>query len=417
VQGVLGVLHSINRSQIDIVSVNEMERDQLGAFIGRSVTAGTLKRYASGWTEWRNYVSTLRDSRVSNDPYLAALDDEGKSYHLARFFQLRHVSGLRGKAATAVGAAVRKHFEIGLKSTVFMDAPIVSRARKSCQMTTAESREYAKSDASKAKLPVCEEMVQELRSQLWENVPWITLEQRDMHMTYICIVYGFDIAVRVGEATVTSGYNENHTILAEELVFNLSEPVLVDGKEIYSVRGGSKELISHVVKDNILHCDVGALSGKTGALKKDKRIGRRSPAEEQFLEDLFTWIQKSGVQSKEHLFSRWGRTKAGKMSHKNCTPKMATAAIKKAAITRNLDPDDYAFHSLRKAAMTHMRAMGVSREESRDRGNYSSDSVVMEQVYDYDVSGFGPLASNSLPGGKRPGYEEMARYKKPKYTA
>ena len=79
--------------------------------------------------------------------------------------------------------------------------------------------------------------------------------------------------------------------------FRLQEPITVDGNDVYSVRGGSESLRKLV---EVL-CDVGAVFHNAGAVSH-KQIGRRSPEEEQFLEDLFEWIQESGVRPKKRLF-------------------------------------------------------------------------------------------------------------------
>ena len=58
---------------------------------------------------------------------------------------------------------------------------------------------------------------------------------------------------------------------------------------------------------------------------------------------------------------------------------------------RNGLPSTYfSSHSLRKGANTHMRALGASEDDRRDRANYAPGSQVMKNTYDY-ASGLGPL--------------------------
>lgn len=73
-----------------------------------------------------------------------------------------------------------------------------------------------------------------------------------------------------------------------------------------------------------------------------------------------------------------------------------------------LPPDYFSSHSLRKGAITHMRANGASEDDRRDRGNYAPGSQVMNSTYDY-VTGLGPLASNSLPGACQPTVTDLQR--------
>ena len=64
--------------------------------------------------------------------------------------------------------------------------------------------------------------------------------------------------------------------------------------------------------------------------------------------------------------------------------------------------------SLRKGAITHMRALGACEDDFRDRGNYAPGSQIMNSTYDY-ADGFGPSASNSLTGGYKPTVEDVKR--------
>jgi hypothetical protein len=57
-----------------------------------------------------------------------------------------------------------------------------------------------------------------------------------------------------------------------------------------------------------------------------------------------------------------------------------------------------------------MNANGVPMEQILDRSNYSASSTVMDNSYNYDASGLGPRASNSLTGGCRPGLNEVRRW-------
>ena len=82
--------------------------------------------------------------------------------------------------------------------------------------------------------------------------------------------------------------------------------------------------------------------------------------------------------------------------------------LKRTCELHGLPPAYFSSHSLRKGAITHMGATGATEEDRRDRGNYAVGSQVMNQTYDYAV-GLGPLASNSLPGGRRLGLRDIKR--------
>jgi hypothetical protein len=62
-----------------------------------------------------------------------------------------------------------------------------------------------------------------------------------------------------------------------------------------------------------------------------------------------------------------------------------------------LDSRYFSAHSLRKGAITHMRAQGTSVDDRRNRRNYGP--------YDQSV-GLGPLG---LQGGRKPGVKDVER--------
>jgi hypothetical protein len=70
-----------------------------------------------------------------------------------------------------------------------------------------------------------------------------------------------------------------------------------------------------------------------------------------------------------------------------------------------LDSRYFSAHSLRKGAITHMRAQGTSVDDRRNRRNYGPNSRVMSLTYDQSV-GLGPLG---LQGGRRPGVKDVER--------
>jgi hypothetical protein len=64
------------------------------------------------------------------------------------------------------------------------------------------------------------------------------------------------MAMRRGKATTATGNNtENHTILNEEVIFRLLEPVIINNVETHAVRGGSAEFKSLVKPSSVNKCE------------------------------------------------------------------------------------------------------------------------------------------------------------------
>ena len=89
---------------------------------------------------------------------------------------------------------------------------------------------------------------------------------------------------------------------------------------------------------------------------------------------------------------------------------MVRDCLKATCVLEGLEPDYFSSHSLRKAAVTHMRALGVSDNDMKSRGNYAPGSTVMSTTYDFSAAGHGPLSSNSLLGGDRPDIADVRRH-------
>jgi hypothetical protein len=227
----------------------------------------------------------------------------------------------------------------------------------------------------------------------------------------MCLAWGYNLAVRVSECTLAEKDAEDHNSRASQVVLRLRSTVCEDSRPVFSVRGGSKAS-KLVHKSNVLCIEVEASPHKVGDLskKKMKVIGRRSEAENQLCDDLVEWITNSGITSEDPLFCRYSTKPGRRPSRKVCTAKSAREAVKDGVVRAHLDPTLFSFHSLRKGALTHMSAKGVPKDHALDRGNYSANSTVMNNTYDFDASGLGPRASNSLLGGSRPGVEEVRRW-------
>jgi hypothetical protein len=159
-----------------------------------------------------------------------------KAVVLASFFKARYEKGLRGKAATEMGASVRIHFKMALHSADFCNAPMVKRARSACKMSTYELRVCQLNEKmSQTRLPVWEGHIDELIENLWEKKAW-TWGDMDDRMIYMCLEWGYDLAVRVSECALA----EDHNIRAFQVVLRLRSAVSEDGHTVLSVRGGSR---------------------------------------------------------------------------------------------------------------------------------------------------------------------------------
>ena len=382
--------------------LSDKNREDLANFIGRSVLPGTSRTYDRHWEQWKLFLAS--DTLV-RDPLLRGLTDADKSALVGLFLLQRYKTGLRDKGATAVTAGLRVQFARNLEPTTFLDAAVIATTRQSCRLTPAELRAIRNAKPSDSvKLPACHDMLLDMRSRLWDGQLW----QGDglfKRMTYLACTWGFDQSARISEYTVPEPRAQDHCIRLDDLSFysHTADGVTCCVGSVLAISLAGARDDSPLIS-NVLECRVQGASSKGKRVVKAKLLARRSPDESRFLTEMVMFIARSGAQGGDELFST--RSPAGpKMS---LTGRAVRDQVKEACRRLGLPPDHFSSHSLRKGAVTHMRANGVSEDDRRDRGNYAPGSQVMNNTYDY-VTGLGPLASNSLPGACQPTVTDLQR--------
>ena len=221
-------------------------------------------------------------------------------------------------------------------------------------------------------------------------------------MTFMGIWWGYDLCVRVGEYTLVKVKDSDHCIRANEVTFVLVRSLVVEGRSVGSVFGGSP-LMALVEFGNVEYCLVGATSHKGGSLTKKKFIGKSTPEEDESLWRLWGWMRCSGVRPDDELFTRYSsnsKRRGAKVTRKVLCRSAEVAAIKQAADELGFDKDYFSSHSLRKGGRSDMSGAGVSEEQMNERGNYKEGSKVGRSVYDYSSRGHGAYSSRALGGSQ-----------------
>ena len=156
----------------------------------------------------------------------------------------------------------------------------------------------------------------------------------------------------------------------------------------------------HLVSD----CSVLPASSKGKGVMKPKIVGTRSQEERRFLLDIVTFLANSRSGGKEELFSFHSKKKERVV----LSARSVRDELKKTCELHGLPKERFSTHSLRKASMSDMRALGASEDDRRDRGSYAASSTVMAESYEY-ATGPGPLACMALEGGYLPTTEDTCQ--------
>ena len=380
--------------------ISTQSRLDLSKFIGRSVLPNTNRVYCKFWSQW---VEFLKSEAGEEDPFLRRSDEEEKSSLVGIMMLRKHEQDLRGKKATAFTAGIRMRFSQQGFPTSFLESAVIASTRTTCKPKPEELREKRdRGTASTVKLPVCEEILTEMRVRMWDGRGWVGPDMR-ARMVYLGCMWGFEMGARVSEYTTPEPGAVDHCVRLDDLIF-----VVVSASVTRSLFG-SQLVESGVAKSetgrlSIVECRAQSVTAKGKELVKPKIIGRRSVEETQFLEDLVDFVTHSRATGKEELFSfRQDDGRRVKLRSRTVRDE-----LKDTCKRHGLDPDYFSSHSLRKGAITQMRSLGASEDDRRDRGNYVPNSQVMNNTYDYGT-GLGPLGSNRLTGGYKPTVEDLKR--------
>jgi hypothetical protein len=368
------------------------QRADLTRFIGASVLPGTQRIYSAHWEAWSSFVA--RES-ASEDAFLHECSEAEKAALVGLFLYRRYQAGARGKAATAVTAGIRMRFAQELVPTEFLGSATIATARKACKHTPRELRQMRDAGVSTSvKLPVCWSLLEQMRKRLWREGPW-ELSHFGNCMAYVGCAWGFDQAARISEYTCPEPGGEDHCIRLDDLTFVLANGTSVTGSGLRT---------EGMIFGDVVECRALAASSKGKAVVKAKVLGRRSPEETEYLEDLMLFISRSRSNGSDELFS-YRKADGKKLVLRARTVRQE---IKAEAVSAGLPPDLFSSHSLRKGSITHMRATGASEDDRRDRGGYAPDSQIMHETYDY-VSGLGALAASGLPQARVPDATDVRR--------
>ena len=315
----------------------------------------------------------------------------------------RHQAGHTGKKATAFTAAVRREFVMAMMDTGFLDSAVVTASRTSCQPKPHELR--AKKDSgtqSSVKLPICESILVSMRKRLWEGRGWEGVDMQ-ARMSYLGCIWGFELGARVSEYTQPEPGGTDHCVRTDDLTFTI-ERADQTANIAGSALAGLGLHVSPEGMQQIVECRVRTVTSKGKVTVKDKLIGRRSPEESAFLDDVVMFVVNSGAGGGEEMLSCL-RPDGSRLALRSRTVR---DELKRTCDSEGLPSAYFSSHSLRKGAITHMRALGASEDDRRDRGNYAPGSQVMNSTYDY-ADGLGPSASNSLAGGYKPSLKDVKR--------
>jgi hypothetical protein len=229
-----------------------------------------------------------------------------------------------------------------------------------------------------------------MRVRLWEGRQWEGVDMQ-ARMAYLGCMWCFEMGARVSEYTQPEPGATDYCVRMDDLTFFVAikgQSANVTGSTLATL---SLHLSVHGISQ-VCECRVRTVSTKRKITPKDKSFGKRSKEESDFYVDVVEFVSRSGAAGTELLSC--ARPDGSRLALRSRTVR---EDLRRSCEDEGLPANYFSSHSLRKGAITHMRALGVSEDDRRDRGNYAPGSQVMNSTYDY-ADGLRPSAANSLGG-------------------
>ena len=229
-------------------------------------------------------------------------------------------------------------------------------------------------------------------------------------MVYLACIWAFDQPARISEYTRPELGNPDHCVRVDDLTVILNVGESVRGSGLFPLLAGDTPE-GAVKGEDVVEFHVRAVTTKGKRLMKAKLISRSSPEESRFLDDIITFMVKSGSDGPDELFSY----RKGGWAKVALRARTVRDELKRECMAQGLPPNFFRSHSFLKG-VTHMRAAGSSEDDGRDRTGHAPWSQILNTTYDF-APRRGPLAANSLAGGRRPTIVDVKKLIAVKRTA
>jgi hypothetical protein len=335
-------------------------------FFGHKVKQGTQARYLPSFNKYRKGISDVFES---DDVYLdSAEDDEIRARVWVQYaIHLYLVDGLRGRELNGALGAVKHYFDVALKETAFLSSTLVSSLMKSTARTTAETRQRAIESAEHAIYPLCDEIIDELKAQLWEVTKWEDFGGALKRMVYAAILLAIRRGFRVSNYVMVQPGGEDHCIRVEDVTFDVRSAVEGDDDEQVTASA-----MRGVDASRVVGFTTKVYTTKTGATaptQVSQYTNRDTPEDSHLIDVLVECVQRTGVKEGDELFTVYrsyapsrkskGGKKAkseGKVTRRVLQRKDVADSIKAGCEAAGLSRANFSTHSLRKTHATETGA-------------------------------------------------------------
>jgi hypothetical protein len=198
--------------------------EDFGQFLGEhGVQAGSQVNYRQGWDLWGKFLPTLPLAQRPRNVYLDNVEaDRDKAlYVLAFALHLYRTRKWRGKQVTHCFPHLRHHFFAAVRSTSFLDHPLIDKTRKAVKMSPQERVVDVQRKIDTCLLPLSYPLLDWGRVQYWVQSLWHADKGRLRKATYLA---GSRVSNATGPTTdAMLGVLADHGVKTEQVEVTIAK--------------------------------------------------------------------------------------------------------------------------------------------------------------------------------------------------
>jgi hypothetical protein len=352
----------------------------------KGIENSTKYNYDRSWHFWPDFL--LGRSQIEF-LFLKNLSDRGKRLLVALFIiWLNNFKGCSENKVATILSSIRNVFiKAGIDISPLSD-PLSSLTKKTFQGSARDSS-IKRLESSNTKLPATFEFLTAIKS--WKDECGRHLRAGDQSRrlcTYVASKFCFNFATRFSNVGHVKINSDKHAIRRKDVVFEdisgrrFKIPDYVSFLKLEGIWPTLQSVLDRIVVI-VIFIHSSKVRKKVGRVEV---LGRRSPEEVLFLEELATWILflcNLGVDDASEikydgdslLFSRRYTNNNKRFYTAKLSRSDICVAIKYAAVSLGLNPALYSSHSWKKASITVMMLNGEKDEVIRSLGDHAPNSA------------------------------------------
>lgn len=370
---------------------------ELIKFLESSVETATYKKYKIAWKKWMDYNHMLH----LNDLFMDEYTKELKVKYVLRFIKYLYDNNMRGNSISGTLTGIKQFFIFNLKPIDCFNNDLIKQGIKSCKLKNTEIIQIATKKKSNEIIPFNVELLEQLRIIYFIDDHWDSVEYLNNKAVYLAVAICLDTAVRISSVTLKDGKDKlDHCIKLNHINIKVKDvSISIKGEDFKQYFQNNQLIISDVELIDLYFFSDKVTTNSGVVLSKDPNvIARTNRNDSQLVDDLINWILKSGVKDGDELLTRYFNGK-----RKVVTRKQITNGLKYIAELNDIPVNRINTKSLRKGFATSAAMSGMSEEQIKSKGAWSSKVAKLHYTKNYNNVGLLSMDKNNY------GLDELKR--------